>query len=258
MKSFVAYNNIPNVTPKLQNNTLHLLKDVYEEEHVENDDLVTTSEVEDFVILTRTDDPYKSTRKLVHLESRIIVFDTGCYELKDVQDVILRDKLHTEHKTEMIIDFVLMKVGIKSLWTLDMSAQNSIGSTLGFEKKMYPPTGDGDYVWSTKPIDLFSIHNIRIKSNLTCCNVQDSNLHDSTLYEFPQDSNLHDSTLYEFPLSVGPTEKIIERPINPEFYRVTSERLYYLSVIIVDQNDRLIDFLGEKITVLLHFRPERY
>ena len=58
----------------------------------------------------------------------------------------------------MIIDFVLMKVGIKSLWTLDMSAPNSIGSTLGFEKKMYPPTED--YVWYTKLIDLFNIHNI--------------------------------------------------------------------------------------------------
>jgi hypothetical protein len=108
---------------------------------------------------------------------------------------------------------------------------------------MYPPTG-GEFVWSTLPVQLFTVQNIRIKTNLTRCNVQDG--------------NVHDSTLYEFPLSVNPTEKIIERPIDPEYYKVFTDQLHFLRVSIVDQNDRLLDFLGERVCVLLHFRPTLY
>ena len=183
LKSFVGYNNIPNIGPHLHNNTLQLIKDCWEVKPVDDDDVVTEEE-ENYTVLTHVDKPVAS-RTFMHHEYRGIVLDTGCYELKDVENAILRDKMHKEHKTEMFIDFVLMRVGIRSLWILDFSAPNSIGPTLGFEKKMYPPTGI--FIWSTKPIDLFSIHNIRIKSNLTCCNIQDSKLHDSTLYEiFPR------------------------------------------------------------------------
>ena len=53
-------------------------------------------------------------------------------------------------------------------------------------------------------------------------------------------------------MSVGPTEKIIERPINPEFYRIMTKRLHYLSVFTVGQTDRLIDLLGERILLFYY------
>ena len=141
----------------------------------------------------------------------------------------------------MIIDSV-RRVGIKSKWILDMRGSNSIGSLLGYERKLYPPTGD--FIWSTQTVQLFRVQNIRIKTNLTRCNVMDG--------------QVRDSTLYEFPLSVSPTEKIIERPIDPEYYKVIMECIYNLRVSIVDQDNNIINFRGERISVMLHFRPLHY
>jgi len=94
------------------------------------------------------------------------------------------------------------------------------------------------------PVNLFSVNTIRIKTNLTRCNIHNK--------------HIRDSTLYEFPLTLAPTEKIIERPIDPEYYKVIVERLHNLRVIVVDQQDNMIDFLGETISILLHFRPSIY
>ena len=225
---------------------MKLTRQVYEEKEEEEvihpvldvDDVIL-AEHENFDIL---DQKVKTKDKFLHTETKVIVFETGCYELKDIENVILQDKSHGEHKTLLTVDNVRMRIGIKSLWTLDMTGANSIGWLLGFEKKEYHPTGH--YIWSTLPVQLFNVHNIRIKTNLTRCNIQDE--------------NIHDSTLYEFPLSVQPTEKIIERPIQPEYYKVVNNKLYNLRVNIVDQSDNLISFMGEKITILLHFRPSLY
>ena len=243
LKSFVAYNNIPNIGTGLNNFQLNLIKDVYEEEEEEeeekeNEVTVDSSEQDDadhYVILTVNQDSdkektQKKKKRFIRSETRVIIFDTGCYELKDIQRVIMSDKLHSEHNTTMIVDDIHMRVGIKSLWTLDMTSSNTIGRLLGFEKRVYQPSGD--YIWSTLPVQLFTVNNIRIKTNLTRCNVRND--------------NVHDSTLYEFPLSVSPTEKIIERPIDPEYYKVITERLHHLRVIIVDQNDNMVNFRGEK------------
>lgn len=243
LKSFVAYNNIPNISPRLQNNILHLVKHVYSYVPKLNDDLVTSTEGDGWIVLNRVSNPYE-VETIEHQETKEIVFDTGTYELKDLQNTILQDKTQSEHKTEMIVDYVKMRVGIKSKWSIDMTRACSIGSSmLGYEKKLYPPTGD--FIWSTKPIELYTLHTIRVKSNLTCSNIRDN--------------MLHDSSLYEFPLAVGTGDKIIERPTNPEYYRVIGgDKLHHLRVLVVDQNDRTIDFLGEKITILLHFRPILY
>jgi hypothetical protein len=262
LKSFVAYNNIPNISPLLNNNVLTLV------EHHRNDGdrqgkasndaddrsiLVTASDDDDqesYVAFTQQE---KFTQQLQtqadeaiqpppSLLVRNIVFDSGCYKLADIETTILKDVSHHEHNTIMMIDNVRMRVGIKSSWTLDMTQTNSIGPLLGFERKMYPPTDH--YIYSTKPVQLFTVHNIRIKTNLTRCNIQDG--------------DVRDATLYEFPLAAAATEKIIERPLDPEYYSVVPERIHFLRVSVLDQQNKLMDFRGEMISLLLHFRPSLY
>lgn len=207
LKSFVTYNNIPNISKELSNNTLLLLNPG----EINNNEIIETSNSNSDnynVIVLDESSFYFSYRKnqsfsLKH-EERIITFETGTFSLQDISSVIQSDGEHYKHGTIMLIDMVRMRIGIKSTWTLDMRPTNSICSLIGFERKTYPSTGD--FIWSTNPVRLFSVQNIRVKSNLTHCNIQD----DKT----------RDSTLYEFPLSVLPAEKIIERPIDPEYYKV--------------------------------------
>ena len=88
---------------------------------------------------------------------------------------------------------------------------------------------------------LFSINTIKVKCNLVNSNISENNLHDNTLYEFPLTGN------------VG--EKIVERPNPVSYYKTNTDEIHNLSLKVVDQDDNLIDFQGEKITVILEFRP---
>lgn len=246
LKSFVVYNHIPNISPELCNNTLLLIEEETDEPAVVEDAEVFSSEVDDEnnVTISMIPPSSSSSKKLVtqtHHESRCIVFDKGTYELHDIASVIELDKGHEIHQTSMAIDKIRMRVGMKSKWTMDFRANNSIAKILGFEAKLYHPSND--YIWSTNPVSLFSVQNIRIKTNLTSVNIHDT--------------SMNDTTLYEFPLSVDSTEKIIERPSNPEYYTISGRRdlLNYLLVTIVDQDDRLVDFANEQIMLVLHFRP---
>ena len=88
-------------------------------------------------------------------EQRIIIFETGTYGLNAIGFVITNDAMHSRHQTTMSIDMVRMRMGIRSKWTLVNRPGNSTFSLIGFEKKMYPSTGQ--YIWSTKLVQLFSV-----------------------------------------------------------------------------------------------------
>ena len=70
------------------------------------------------------------TVNVLQPETREIVFETGCYELKNIIDKIAADKDHQIHKTVLDADYIAMRVGIKSTWSVDFTGPDSIGSLL--------------------------------------------------------------------------------------------------------------------------------
>lgn len=199
LKSFVTYNNIPNIN-------------------------------EDCNLFMLTDDTNQKRYE--------IKIATGTYELNELINLIKQDSIIKESKTEIKLNRNTFQVEITSNLHVDFYSEGNMGRIFGFSKNVFKP---GKTHYSDLPVQLFTTNTIKIKCNLIKCNI--ANL------------KQNDNTLHEFPLKGEPGEKIVERPATLCYYPITTDNIYQLHLKVVDQDDNLIDFRGEKISILLGFRP---
>lgn len=213
LKSFVTYNNIPNITEK--NNIIIFIN-------------VKLTEVNGKMVVAEGTIP----------SQHIINLPTGTYELNEIFKLITENPKIKNSNTVMRLNKNTFTVEIESEWYIDFTSPNSIGRTLGFSSNIFSPNKKNI---SDLPVQLFTINTIKIKCNLIKCNID--NL------------KRNDNTLYEFPLKCESGEKIIERPISLCYYPINNDQIYQLHLRVVDQDDNLISFRGEKITITLGFQP---
>jgi hypothetical protein len=172
-----------------------------------------------------------------------IVIPSGYYELDDL--IIFLNGAAEAKFYGFFISLSRRLLNIK-LWSMkadiDFTPDNSVGKILGFSKKVIP---FGTPSTSDKPVDIFSINTIKIGCNLVRSNIDDLKRNVNTLYDFPLDSS-----------KVG--GKIIKEPNPICYFSVNTDKIHELVIKITDQNNNLIDFREETITLTLDFRPVRY
>ena len=62
-----------------------------------------------------------------------------------------------------------------------------------------------------------------------------------------------ENILFSVPTFTVPADyKIIETPARPEYLHITTSTISEINLRIVDENDKLYDFKGEKIVIKLH------
>ena len=127
---------------------------------------------------------------------------------------------------------------ISSVDDIDLTSYRSIAPILGFEKKIYKAMVKHQ---STLPVDIMDVDDIRIQ--VSCA---------TGSFDGSKPSN----TVYEFFPEVPPGFKIKERPSPIIYYPLTTNILSEITVRIIDQDNRLINFRGERITVRLVFHLE--
>lgn len=174
----------------------------------------------------------------------VLTIPKGAYEVEDLIEYIKNDE-----EVKKIEPNLSLKLN-KNTLRVSMRTENSVidipppdlGSAvlpiLGFKYGRYEPKTL--YIADT-PVDIMPINTIRIRCNLIASNFD--NL------------TRGDNTIYEFPLNAEVGEKIIERPNTVAYYTVITDTIYTLVLSIVDQDDNLVDFCGERISLSLEFRP---
>ena len=169
-------------------------------------------------------------------DKREILIPRGAYEITAIKEY-LKEKLGADN-IALKANNSTLKCSLKCAYEVDFSHEGSIGRLLGFERQVYAA-----YTWheSELPIDIFSINTIRVECNIaTGSYVNGSIAH----------------TIFAFSPNVPPGYKMALSPRTIIYNRINTSTIDRLSISIVDQDGRPVDFGGELVTVRLHIKSD--
>lgn len=120
---------------------------------------------------------------------------------------------------------------------IDFSKPKTVGQLLGFRSNKV--LRENAVHISQLPADILKVSVIRVECNI----ITGSYL-----------NNRPSHTIHEFSPRVPPGCKIIEVPQNVIYFPVTVKNIRTLNLSLRDQNNHLINFRGETITIRLHIK----
>ena len=180
-----------------------------------------------------------------------IVLSRGAYELRDITSAIQRrmvqNRDYNEAKNKSYINIDHHKPTFKSIldiknsnYIVDFTNENSIASTLGFNKERLP----AGYHLSPNIINIEKVNSILIHCDIvlgTYVNSKTSNV------------------LYNFAMTVSPGYKVIERPTPELIFLPIVERpeIQSIRIWLTDQDNNPLDLMGEKLTINILIRERK-
>lgn len=169
---------------------------------------------------------------LFHIGDEVIEIPIGAYELSDIAETI--NECYDMDNPTKSIDIeannnTLQVILNSSDDVVHFDKPNSIGKLLGFKPKKLQP---GEDHYSDEAINISNINLVRIECSIV-------------VNTYMNHSPVH--TLHQFGIAVAPGYKIDYLPIN-------CREISSLTIRIVDQNNNLINFRGEEITLRIHLR----
>lgn len=168
---------------------------------------------------------------------------TGTYEISDME-AFIRSKLENEYETEKGTSSFFLRPNNNTLKCeifhknkrIDFTHDDSIGSLLGFSKRVLEP---GKIHESDLPVNIIKVRTINIECNL---------IEGSFYNERPS------HTLYEFAVNSDPGFAIDEVPHNLVYLPLTTYRIRNITLKAVDQDGDLLNFQGEEIIIRLELK----
>lgn len=179
---------------------------------------------------------------LFHIGNKVIEIPIGSYELEDIVDYIIK-----EYKKQDFNKSITIKANNNTLQieltsshdTIHFDRNRSIGSLFGFDRVTLSP---GIKHLSNLSINIFKVNAIQVQCNI----IRSTYMNNSPSH-----------ILHEFALDIPPGYKLDVIPNNLIYLPVNVKEITQLTIWLVDQEGRLINFRGEEITLRLHLRPKK-
>lgn len=178
---------------------------------------------------------------LFHIGETIIEIPIGSYELEEIIDFIQNEYKKVSHEKRLKIATNKNTLQIEIFSSDDgvfFNRQRTIGRLFGFNGEYLKA---GVEFKSVLPVNILKVNAIQVQCNI----IRGSYM-----------NNLPAHTLHEFAINVPPGYKMDEIPRNLIYLPVNVKEISSLSIRIVDQEGRLINFRGEEITLRLHLKPK--
>lgn len=166
-----------------------------------------------------------------------LIFPEGCYEIEAIND-FLQANLGGGENIVLRANPSTLKCEIYSIYYIDFTKENSIGSLLGFSGESIPPK---TLYEARSRVDI-------IKVNMICveCNIAYGSYLNGDMAHI----------IFAFSPNVPPGHKISLSPRTVLYSRINTTVVDRLRLSIVDQNGELVDFGGEEISVRLHIKSD--
>lgn len=178
------------------------------------------------------------------IDGQLIEIPVGSYELVDINAVINSQLKAKKKKSDIKFSIRANNNTLKCIVdcdrNVDWNVNNSIGPLLGFGKIKVLKALDSPHE-SAHVVDILRINTIKIECNI---------IHGA----YMNDHSAH--TIHEFFPSVPPGYKIIETPQNVIYMPLNTKKIDSIVLKIVDQDDNLINFREEVVTIRLHLREQ--
>lgn len=189
------------------------------------------------IILNNIDVPIVKFGSLYY-DLKEIEIPVGSYEVYDICKILKTALEKDSIKFELRVNKNTLKCEVLCSQAIDVSGKNSIGSLLGFSACILEPNLVHE---SDMHVNIFRVNALRLECNIT-----------TGAYI----NNAIAHTIHEFYPVVPPGYKIIEVPRNVIYLPVAVKTIHTLTIKIVDQNNQLVNFCGETITIRIHIRRQ--
>lgn len=174
-------------------------------------------------------------------DKQVFTLPSGAYELSDIS-LYLQQQLCTSQEADCDKTISIkannntLKCELKSKYDIDFSPENTIGKLLGFSRRLLIKDTLHE---SDLPVEIVKVSSIRVECNIATGSYYKSNL---------------SHTLYEFAPSVDPGYAINVEPRNILYLPINTHTISNIILRILDQDNKPVNFRGEKITVRLELK----
>lgn len=166
--------------------------------------------------------------------NNIINLPIGSYEIDDISKYLTKKLKPTGLSLE--VNKNTLKCELQCSEEVDFRNSNSLGNLLGFREQILMRN---QLHVSDKVVDILRVNALRIECDI----VTGSYI-----------NNTPSHCLHTFYPTVSKGYKLIEIPAHVIYLPVTVSSISELSIKIVDQDNRLVNFRGERITVTVHIK----
>lgn len=180
----------------------------------------------------------ESVNNLIHFGKDTIALPTGSYEIEDINNYTQKFVKKPKEITIRANNNTL-KTEIYTSDEVDFTQKESIAPLLGFSSRKLEAN---KWHESDNPVDIIKVNVVRIGCNVV-----------RGAYQNGAESHI----IHEFYPSVPPGFKIVETPQNVIYLPVNVNKLHNITIVLRDQEDRLINLRGETVNVRLHLKRRK-